>query len=1504
VPLYSDSEPRTLNEKLGEFPSVLDYGAVGDGTANDHPAFQAAVDTAAGNGGGKIFVPWGVYNFEDELELKSNVILYGEGYGSEIKCVVTLDSPTKAVVSVVGDEAGLRDIAINGIIDTPTVLKYADFSTNPMDGQLTQNTSVWVRPGHFGFSMHGVTIHHTGGYAALIDSDTADVWNVLISGCTFTQNRPHIWETADGVHDFGSWTGGIFYRGDCRASEGKLFSVRALTVSNCAFRRCTGNQVWGHCWGFDIQHKNVIVEACTFEDIGRDAILYGNVLSGSARGNTMRRIGYLTYTDSDTPVQPTGGDLSVGIDTSGYCSGVDYSGNTVVESSGAEAFDLDGFRDGVLAGNTVDSCFIGINTGDTQNNGAGKRVAIYGNAFRNCGYGTMRLNDTEDCTVEANTVEQPATATEAPIQFNAVTALGCKNNLVTGNRLQWNKDDYCVKEAAAGGTFDTTCENRVFGNHISGTNRGEFAKHVDSLSSTAYIFSTADPTATTRSEFMAERVGFGSGAAWQWHTRIGGTKTAVAQYQDLNRMFLVGIEAGKGAIATGNRSGLIWGTNSDAMATSKLYLDGFMAIVGKSPAGDFPSTYSDAQADAIYSDEVLLLGYDAPSKTPLMSVAVDEVSPGVFERVWVPWGGAGSISGTAHEIVNTAGVLSLAKDGLHVYAATGIAEPVVTIRGELAQAQPLLSLNKSDNTVLTAFDAFGTMYAPAAALRSSTWGVGSSTIEARYAGQEIRFKQASSEQADAGTLSYRNIDGTSLVITGSGTAVFDRLIRLHDRVVVFGKAATPALSTQFGYFESAEGFVTSSAQTNAIQAPTGGVTARFLIASRSVSVLEDTAANAGLSSAGNGRIYFDDTLNKFRVSENGNAYVDLIGGGISGLTAGRIPYTTGASSIADSGNLQWSNGTQAMTIIGTANTNPALSVTTGYIDAAGGLNTNATATNAIQAAVGGVTARFLVGTRSLSMTSETEANAGLSSAGNGRIFFDVSGNKFRVSQNGAAYVDLVGGGLSGLTTGRIPYTTGASTIADTANLVWNNATRTMGISAQNASTPGIDVIQGYVAAAGGFLSTATNFNSIQTSGGVRTGLGTSGTGKVYINFSPSFLGTAGSLGRPVAFQTGVHVQNEGESQAGDIYDCYSSGTGLPAIIGRRARGSIASPGEVFDGDNLLVFGGRGWQQFASDFPSALNAAIAFVAAGQFTGSSTPTRITLATTPVGSTSRATRLTVNADGIVVVAGTAAQASFQVAAGYISSNEGFSTPALTTNAIQAVSGGVTARYLIGTRSFSLTGDSEFNAGLSTFGNGRIFFDSSLGKFRASQNGGAYVDLVGGSGGVTSVSSANGNRVTVSPTTGSVLVNLPDTVFINAINLGGTAGTTTVVSNGITQTRGLNCLGLSAWNALQTTDGGIAASGNWGFSLIDPFSFTQDLAIDYSGGGARFVGTGGVNCGSAGGISGAGFNPNVSGSVFTGYSSDASFGFGNVFSVFKVGGGQVTLRFTRGALTFFSDP
>lgn len=64
------------------FINARDYGAVGDGATDDTKAIQAAIDTAVNAGGGRVFIPPGIYLLSAALIYRSHITLLGAGMGA------------------------------------------------------------------------------------------------------------------------------------------------------------------------------------------------------------------------------------------------------------------------------------------------------------------------------------------------------------------------------------------------------------------------------------------------------------------------------------------------------------------------------------------------------------------------------------------------------------------------------------------------------------------------------------------------------------------------------------------------------------------------------------------------------------------------------------------------------------------------------------------------------------------------------------------------------------------------------------------------------------------------------------------------------------------------------------------------------------------------------------------------------------------------------------------------------------------------------------------------------------------------------------------------------------------------------------------------------------------------------------------------------------------------------------------------------------------------------
>jgi hypothetical protein len=88
------------------------------------------------------------------------------------------------------------------------------------------------------------------------------------------------------------------------------------------------------------------------------------------------------------------------------------------------------------------------------------------------------------------------------------------------------------------------------------------------------------------------------------------------------------------------------------------------------------------------------------------------------------------------------------------------------------------------------------------------------------------------------------------------------------------------------------------------------------------------------------------------------------------------------------------------------------------------------------------------------------------------------------------------------------------------------------------------------------------------------------------------------------------------------------GATLPGMICRRAKGTKASPTNVVAADVLGFYGARGYG--ASTFPNVSTGAYTIKAEESFTDTSNATRLSLETTPTGSTTRVERVRIKSGG----------------------------------------------------------------------------------------------------------------------------------------------------------------------------------------------------------------------------------------------------------------------------------
>lgn len=103
------------------FTYASEFGVVGDAAADDGPALQSALDSAASNddAGGIVVLPRGTFRTNVPLEIPAGITLQGQGYGSS-PLAIKFDAGGSTIaycgldhaVKLTGHGAGLRDLAV------------------------------------------------------------------------------------------------------------------------------------------------------------------------------------------------------------------------------------------------------------------------------------------------------------------------------------------------------------------------------------------------------------------------------------------------------------------------------------------------------------------------------------------------------------------------------------------------------------------------------------------------------------------------------------------------------------------------------------------------------------------------------------------------------------------------------------------------------------------------------------------------------------------------------------------------------------------------------------------------------------------------------------------------------------------------------------------------------------------------------------------------------------------------------------------------------------------------------------------------------------------------------------------------------------------------------------------------------------------------------------------------------------------------------------------------
>lgn len=151
------------------------------------------------------------------------------------------------------------------------------------------------------------------------------------------------------------------------------------------------------------------------------------------------------------------------------------------------------------------------------------------------------------------------------------------------------------------------------------------------------------------------------------------------------------------------------------------------------------------------------------------------------------------------------------------------------------------------------------------------------------------FNLSTGGGAPGGTLGNIQYFGTGTVLAGDPAWTFNDTTK--QVTLAGGTATNAAFIVSTGYINSAGGLLSTSTAVNAIQAPSGGITGKYLIPTASLIITGTTTTAAGLSGAGQGSLMFNSVTNRFMYSENGTAYANAFGG-----AANVLPFTLNSGS--------------------------------------------------------------------------------------------------------------------------------------------------------------------------------------------------------------------------------------------------------------------------------------------------------------------------------------------------------------------------------------------------------------------------------------------------------------------------------------------------------------------------------------------------------------------------------------------------------------------------------
>jgi hypothetical protein len=283
---------------------------------------ETLLRNALGTKTGPVTLPAGV------IEVSREIVLPGDahdldirGKGTTIKASAAFRGRALLVISA-GNNVKIRDLSLDGnrdAISRPSGLPPSE----SMFSRFMPNNGI-LAEGVTGLEITQVKASRIAGFAILVNAGhSVHIHNVEISDSGGLSAAQH-----------NNTTGGILLE------EG----TSDFEVIDCRIGNVRGNGIWTHSLYRSPRNARGRIAGNEFAMIGRDAIQVGHATEVRVENNRGRSIGF-PAPEIDPLGQP------VAVDTAGNVDKSVYRNNQFEEVDG-KCFDLDGFHDGEVSGNT------------------------------------------------------------------------------------------------------------------------------------------------------------------------------------------------------------------------------------------------------------------------------------------------------------------------------------------------------------------------------------------------------------------------------------------------------------------------------------------------------------------------------------------------------------------------------------------------------------------------------------------------------------------------------------------------------------------------------------------------------------------------------------------------------------------------------------------------------------------------------------------------------------------------------------------------------------------------------------------------------------------------------------------------------------------------------------------------------------------------------------------------------------------------------------------------